>query len=298
MERTIDAYLTMFEHLKLMCEKNQSKWASSQPFSDAFQVFVTKMEAAREFRLHLMDDSKGRTEFKQSVRKDLEAAGMKLSSGLASYSSSVGDDHLLALVLFYPTDFKSATQLSLLGLVEKLRDKAADNLALLASFGISQPTIDQTNDLIKAFNKADDVQKTSKKERSNNALALKELVLETRSLLTKKLDLYARLVAHDHPEFLWVYKEARRLHILGRRHLALMLKVVDGQTGAAVSNARVEIHPENIKRKASKLGNLRIRNLKEGKQRIVITAEGYETQTLEREYSTEKKLKEEVRLMR
>jgi hypothetical protein len=102
---------------------------------------------------------------------------------------------------------------------------------------------------------------------------------------------------YDHPEFKFVYNDARRLHIHGRRHLALMLKVVDAQTGAAVSNAVVEIHPENIKRKASKLGNLRIRNLKEGKQRIIITAEGYTTQTLEREYSTEHKLKEQVRMV-
>jgi hypothetical protein len=297
MDKVMLAYNGMFDLLEIMCNTSHDKWATNQAFVDVFKEFVTKKAALKELCVGISFNGVGETLQKQEYRKNLIVLGGVLSAGLSAYAAAAGDEELRSIVSLAPTRFKKAKQMELAGMVDKLKDIATDKLAVLPPYGIGQPMIDKVGALIKDFYKADEAQKRAKKGHKIRKADIKKAIAEIRDLLSEQLDLCAELVMYDHPEFKFVYNDARRLHIHGRRHLALMLKVVDAQTGAAVSNAVVEIHPENIKRKASKLGNLRIRNLKEGKQRIIITAEGYTTQTLEREYSTEHKLKEQVRMV-
>jgi len=296
MDRITGAYLKMFDVVEIICDRNQAIWQGNQGFATAYQDFLAKKTAARALMPNEVFTGAIETVGKQKLRKELLVLGGVLSAGLGAYAASIDDEDLRTLVHYSPTDLKRAKQLELVGMVEKLKDLAAEKLAALPPYGITQQTIDRVEVLIADFNKADEAQKRAKKASKNNTAAIKKLVKEAVEILNRRLDLCASIVMVDHPDFEYSYPHARKLEILGRRHLALMMKIVDAATGAPISNALVEIHPEKIKRKASKLGNLRIRNLREGKQLIIITAEGYETETLEREFSTEHKLRVEVRM--
>ena len=296
MDKVTLAYLDMFNVLEHLCNDSQAKWGGSQPFTDAYADFLAKKQVFVDLCYAGKEDGTSETSVKQTHRSELMQLGGILSIGLSAYAARIGDDDLRALVYFSPTDFKKASQLALVGLVEKLKEKAEANLAALAPYGITQQTVDKASALIADFNKADEAQKRAKKGFKKNNAAIKQALIEARNVLTEQLDLCAALVIYEHPEFEYFYWHGRKITIHGRRHLALLLKIVDAVTGAPVPNAVVEIHPEKIKRKASKLGNLRIRNLRDGKQLIIITADGYETLTLEREFSTEHKLREEARM--
>ncbi len=298
MDRTTGAYLKMFDVVEINCNKSQAMWQGNQAFSTAFQLFIAKKTAARALIPNEVFTGALETVGKQKLRKELLILGGVLSAGLEAYAASIEDEDLRVLVHYSPTDFKKAKQLVLVGMAEKLKNLAAEKLAALPPYGITQQTIDRVEVLIADFNKADEAQKHAKKASKKNTASIKKLVKEALEILNRRLDLCASIVMVEQPDFEFIYFHARKLEILGRRHLALMMKIVDDVTGAPVPNAVVEIHPEKIKRKASKLGNLQIRNLREGKQLIIITAECYETQTLEREFTMEHKLRVEVRMVK
>ena len=61
----------------------------------------------------------------------------------------------------------------------------------------------------------------------------------------------------------------------------MRVKTIDSQSKQPVKGALIKIKDHKINRKTSPLGQILIRNLKEGAHQIEITAPGYQPQTLQ-----------------
>jgi len=276
-----------------ICSRKESDFA-------AFPVVKTKVTALTAYiaeireQSHILEVStKGYTENKNAARVQLITKALApVLTRLQAFASINRDDVLKNAVKFTDSDLAKMGDNKLAGTCRNIVALAREKQPLMAGVGLTEALIDALDTSVADFEakllgtpQYIGEQKAAKQKREKAINACEEI-------MTNDLDMIVEILKHENPETYAEYQHARKVKMMGRRTMALKIKVVESNSKTRVPGVNITIVPDTngdalkatadltktVKR-TSALGGCQVKNLPEGKYLVTAEKAGWAPQS-------------------
>lgn len=227
-----------------------------------------------------LTNTTGVTEAKNNTRKQLEESAFQISAALSAYASMNSLTELLRAHSYTITDLNRFQDAELVGICENLYRGTSNELANLSDFGITQPILDDFENLRIQFV---DVMKDGDKARArtkDGTENLAKLLPEALDLLRTKLDLLMVGFAATAPEFAGMYQTLRQILDSPTNPHSLTTLCLDSATELPIEDVTLRIEALDIERRSGKSGFNTYQNIGEGDHIITASHPGYISQSI------------------
>ena len=202
------------------------------------------------------------------------------------------DDVLKNAVKFTDSDLAKMGDNKLAGTCRNIVALAREKQPLMAGVGLTEALIDALDTSVADFEakllgtpQYIGEQKAAKQKREKAINACEEI-------MTNDLDMIVEILKHENPETYAEYQHARKVKMMGRRTMALKIKVVESNSKNRVPGVNITIVPDTngdalkatadltktVKR-TSALGGCQVKNLPEGKYLVTAEKAGWAPQS-------------------
>lgn len=210
---------------------------------------------------------------KTITRNALEAATLPIAQGLSAYAAITGNADLQQSSKVTERDLSRAAGVGLLGIVKRITDLATAHLAALGPYGVTADMISDCNDRATAFSNMLDAPAAAQRQRKELTGAVTRYRKEAVAVC-KQLDLLVPTFQSASKDFVWRYKQFRRLTKPGHRKRALQVRITDA-AGKPIADAMLSIPSLKVKRKSTDKGQAYFQHLHPGNHTLRIDAAGY-----------------------
>lgn len=272
-----DMLLTVENHF----DDNPTAWSANAPLTAAKTLFSAKIDdIALEVAIQLVNPT-GATVDKANLRTDLESKGFTISAAVSGYASAtVGKNDLYNRVYLSKNDFYKFREAELLGVITNLHREATTELANLATYGVTAPSLTA---LLAANNAFGAIMKNpgeaiAKRKSATDRIAV--LLPEAITLAETRLDNLIVAINSTQPQFSSIYTTVRALNNSATNPLSLTVTTLEAVTNQPIANANLEIVGEGISRVSSERGYNTVQNLVSGPHQLAISHPNFVAQTV------------------
>jgi hypothetical protein len=266
--------LNMYEAVDQVLQTFNSVWMTNVPFDAA----VTELEGfigdIGDLRDQQDEDTKGVTQDKENKRQTLEDQTFTACGIIVFYASNTNNRQLLEKVNFKRSDLSRARDNELPGMSKQVHQEAVANALALTPYGWTPLMTTALNTAINDYVDYISKPRAAITETSAATEQLPPVFDDADIVLTEKLDGGMELYRVSNNDFYTQYFNARIIVNSPTLKRALEAKFVDDATSEIIERVNVTVDG-NIKRRSSKLGNIRVQSLIEGAHTLKGTLPGY-----------------------
>ena len=218
---------------------------------------------------------KGFRQNKLQIRALLTISGMKLSSVMMSYATVIGDPILYNKMNFTKSAFDRASDIEIIAIWQSILNTAAENLAALAPYNITGPTLDDFSNLIEIYKIARPQPRTGIAAKKTATKKLKTLIAFCHSLI-KNMDGVVTTIESEYPDFTLSYFDNRTIVDEPTIELSGRGKIVNAD-GQPMPFVHITCESLGLNRKATANGTFFLKNAVEGMHDITFEFPGFTT---------------------
>jgi len=276
-----------------ICTRKEADFADFPVVKAKVTELTGYIAEIREQNNILEVSTKGYTENKNAARVQLIAKALApVLTRIQAFASINRDDVLKNAVKFNDSKISKMADTKLASTCRNIIALAREKQPLMASVGLTEALIDLLDTSVADFEarllgtpQYIGEQKAAKQKREKALNACEDI-------MNNDLDVIAEIIKLENPETYAGYQHARKLKLMGRRTMALKIKVVESGSQASVPGVNITIAPDtngdalkatadltkNVKR-TSALGGCQLKNLPEGKYLITAEKAGWAPQS-------------------
>lgn len=204
-----EARLGMFNAVSTYCTANTAIIATIPAFQQAaaeLASLVTAIRAAARAEIQVI---LGVTQDKTQKKKIVSTAAATIAAAVYASAATSGNMELKYKANFSFSALMRQKDLLLPATCRNIHATAAENLAALAPYGITQPRLDEFMAAILDYESAAPEPRNAVSNRSAQGAALVTLFRQASSLLSHRMDKLAMQFITTHPDFYLNYKNNR-----------------------------------------------------------------------------------------
>lgn len=262
------------------CNANNTAWADFPPFADAFVLLTANLTAIDAAIAIQETDTTGVTSEKNSKRHDMIPGLLKVAAMMRYLGDLNSDDDQARKGAVTKTDLDKATDDSFIGIARRLIDAGFGiGHTTRDAYGITSAFLTTLNDQLTAFVDAVASPRSAESHTQRATKELANLIIDSSSLLEKRLDGAAYLLSDTQPGFYTEYTISREILDPSYNTRALQVNVV-GADGQALEAVDAVINPGNIEKQTTENGGFYITNLAAGSYTGIFSRPGFASKTV------------------
>jgi hypothetical protein len=278
--------------LRDFLNKNASITSKLPAFGILFTQYNSNLNEIQDLSKQQEVDKSGISENKNLLHADLVAKALDVSRKTESYATMNNHTILAKAVHYSETDLNKSSDLKLTDRALIIHDKAFENIAALADYGVTKDMLTDLKNAIVLFDAAIPAPRTGITESKQVTNQITRL-LKANDVLLNKFDLLMEVIHLSEPAFYSEYKDQRKVINTGKGSLVLIVTVIDAETGDGIKGAKFTItpHDETLKGTAvkneqplvkttAKKGRFNIKSLSDGTYYATVVKPGYKKQEL------------------
>lgn len=272
-----EAKLNMYHAVINYCDDNAAITATVPAFGTAFSAFENKVEAIEETAQLEAQVITGITIDKKVLRTSLTEQASGIAAVVYAYASGISNNTLKEEVNFSKSDLAVLRDDQLTPTVRNIHIKATDNLAALATYGITAPTLDAFDDLIDDYAAAVPTPRNAAAQRKAYATALKNHFKDADSILKDQLDKLAVQFKSTNPDFYNTYKNNRIIIDGPTSSTGIKGLITNSATGLPVTvTATISLGETEYSTTSDASGNYELTPVAAGIYLVIVTAPGFQ----------------------
>lgn len=209
MKKSTKNNVRMYDAVRATFEAHQAAWSENPALAAGVEKFNTVFEELKNLSLQHENHTVGIKDQRAAYMNDLIHKGMVLRDGLAVFAFETGKYSVYQQLNFTGAKLRAGSQLELRIRLTTINDLVTEFEGQLSDYGITTQKIMAFLDAFADFENHLVALRIGTIERKFITAKISSLQVDLRTLLTKKLDVLARLISIEHPEFFADYKSAR-----------------------------------------------------------------------------------------
>jgi hypothetical protein len=209
MKRSTKNNVRMYDAVRATFETHQAAWSENPALAAGVEKFNTVFEELTMLSLKHANHIAGIKEERRVYFDDLIQKAMILRDGLSVFAFEKSKFSVYEKLNFTALKLRAMTQLELRIRMTTIYELVTEYEDQLSDYGITTEKIMAFLDLFESFDDQIVAVRKGTIERKFVTKRIDTLQAELRILLTKKIDILARLISVEHPEFFADYKSAR-----------------------------------------------------------------------------------------
>ena len=273
--------LKMYDSVRMALNKHSAEWNGIPYLNNTITEFYAIIQEIIPTAVEQLNDIKAYGGQKKVYRNALQDSMYLCSSLIGAYALASQNQSLFDEVKMSKTSLIRRRDKILSFDAKELLGTITQHEAALALYGITPAVKADFEQKIMNFDNALNSPLQERKQNREATQKLTQIFAKADNLLRYRLDAQM-LIYKESNSFLYTYyNQVRKIIHSPTIKLAMRVKTIDSQSKQPVKGALIKIKDHKINRKTSPLGQILIRNLKEGAHQIEITAPGYQPQTLQ-----------------
>ena len=236
-----ESQLNMFRAVESHCNDYPSIVAILPAYQTSYHLFRSKITAISEAMQKEDLVTKGITIRKAQAKKMLCKFASEVASPIFAYAEITSNSQLKKEVSFSYSKLVQTKDESLSPRIKNIFDVATDNLAQLASYGISAITLQEFQQLIDAYSSAVPDPRNASAVKKTVRENIKNLMKESNSILKNQMDKSIVMLKKEHPDFVSTYTANRVIIDPPRGQTQLKGRVIDSITKEPLQGVTVSI---------------------------------------------------------
>ena len=275
-----EAKRNMFLASRAKLQQFFSVWTANTEMTSAvadFDALISDLDDQREIQ---EKDNTGITVDKKNMKLELAVEASRIGAAVASYAAKTSNDELYELVNYSEADLFFGLDTFIVDQSKIIHDNANANIAALAPFGITAPTLANLQTLIDDYTEAIPAPRTAGTEKSDSTESIDLLISDIDDILERRVDNLVSTYKTSNTNFVNQYTSARKIVNPPTTTRALAINVKDSITLQPVANVSITINPGTILKKTTQKGNAILATLAAGSYTAAIAKAGYTTQNI------------------
>jgi hypothetical protein len=209
-------YLSMCKAVQQTCNTYPNSWSGLPAFVTQFGEFNTLVSEIESAKTIQETNITGFTLDKKAKREELTELAVRLAKGVAAYALVINDNGLMAQVNYSKSQMYNSRDEIVISQAQIVHEKAHENLDNLGDFNITEPMIEQLQELIGEYAAISQLPST-KSDIKEAATSLIVTVIKNLRERLKIMDHLVEILKPDHQNFYDIYKNSREIYDLGGR---------------------------------------------------------------------------------
>ena len=243
-------------------------------FDNVFTLFLNKVNEINVLTGNQLLNRDGSAVEKNIVKAEISSIGGAFCGKMMGYAINEENHQLYSEVHYTEAGLLAKADTICHASCLIIWNKAKDNIAALASYGMVQADVDAFKAAIDLFELTMPRPKAGIVDKKAATENLKVAFGEASVLLTK-LTRLSSIIKKEQPDFVLNFENTRRIDHPGYTTISCIGKVVDVD-GAGVGLVTIECKALNIKRKAASSGGFYLKNMQDGVYDFTFTRPGYQ----------------------
>jgi len=219
MNASVRNKLIMYETVGRVIAANEATWIGIPAFQSIYAEFTTALQPLKNNVEHHSLAIKGITKAKNRIKEELIVCMDRLTNLMRVYAQSTGNLELEAQVHTSAASMRVLSGASLLARATNLKTLIDLHGSNLEPYGFQGLELNTFEALISNYRNALGLPRLALVQRQQITLAINEQIKIIDALLKKKLDPFATALKVQAPDFVIVYKAARKIiQLRGRRY--------------------------------------------------------------------------------
>jgi hypothetical protein len=206
-----EARLSMYRTVIQFCNNNLTIINANAAFVAVLALITSKVSTLLTNETAARKQTKGVAQDKGTQRATLCLNAFDIAATVFAYASEVNNLTLQQLVKFTLTDLEKTKDELLVPTCNNIKKAATDNLAALATYGITAPTLTAFQNNIDLYSGAVPKPRLAKTAKTTSNKNVKATFQEIDTLFKTRMDKLAGSFRTTAPNFLTEYKEARKI---------------------------------------------------------------------------------------
>lgn len=235
----------MYRVTEQLLDDNNAIWSATPAFvtaKTAFSANITAISLASQQQQAVIT---GIATDKRVLKRTLVEVAAPIAAAVIAYASQTNNNELLEAVNYSQSDLNFTRDDMLTDRCQIIHNKANDNLAALADYGITAPLLNALQDAINAYAVKVPAPGTARQSKKTATINLRNLFNDTDTILKMQLDKLMLTFKNSHPDFYHNYTGGREIIDLGATHTKLRV-IVNDQNGIALSAAVISLLQNNL----------------------------------------------------
>jgi len=211
MTKREEAKLSMYRTVQQFCNNNLTIINTNAAFVAVLALISAKLATLINSETAARKQTKGVAKDKGAQRLNLCLNAFDIAAIVFAYASETNNLTLQQLVNFTFTDLEKTKDELLVPTCNNIKKAASDNLAALATYGITAATLTAFQNNIDLYSGAVPKPRLAKTAKSTSTKNVKATIKEIDSLFKTRMDKLAGSFRTTAPNFLTEYKEARKI---------------------------------------------------------------------------------------
>jgi hypothetical protein len=218
MKRRLLNLLSMFRTVQAYLEDHVILWGTVPALVAAVAELKTHLDAIDGYEQTRTSGTKGATNVKRNAKTAMLASAHTIAGAVRAFASKTNDGVLFAKVNYSASSLKAIRDAEIANVCQVIHDAANANLAALADYSVTAPTLAAFQSQISAYS---DHSTGPREKRSANRAATEMLKVEfaaAERVLTEQIDGLLAAFEKSLPEFFAGYRAVREIiDIPGRK---------------------------------------------------------------------------------
>lgn len=272
----------MLHAVKEYGDLNTAKWGGSVPFSNAFNLFKTRLAVLDGYLPQQQNRPAGQKAARKAAKNSQRESVTDLVGGLRAYGYDKNLTDVQKKANYSPHDIERLTTDDLASVAENLHEYTDKLLTpatseTLKDYGITADTQAALAGNITTLTGLKGTVKAMTASATDATAQIALLLTELTGIAHNRLDNAASLLRKTEPDFVAQYFIVRRVDDAAHATMAMTILVKD-EAGAPVANASVTLS-NGLKRKTTEKGACQILHLPDGTYTVTVRKEGWEEVT-------------------
>lgn len=265
--------VTMIYAVKELLDLNTVVWSGDAPFSASYALLNAQIAIIDVQRPLQLTNTSGAAIDKQTKRITLQDQTFFVANRIRSYAAANNNQTLLLTIKFTRSDLENARDTQLIGIAKLVKDTGTTNLAVLATYGITNAILTNLANANTSFQLVVSQPRVARTVPIAATGALATAIDTSMQLLKTRLDVDVEVFKPTNLTFYNEYQTARIIIDLASNKLALKCNVKD-VNGNAIANVAAIIVGTTINKKTTAKGNFQLASLAPGNYTITFSKNG------------------------
>jgi hypothetical protein len=276
-----DSKLKMYRAVEKHCENNSSVTVLTPAFQTALENFKAKIAAINNTAQQKDVVLKGVAADKSHCKQTLCQQAAEVAGIISAFASVTSNNTLKQEVNFSATALLQTRDDQLAARCQNIHAKGLENLTALADYGITVPTLENLQTAINDYIAEAPKPRTAVSERKTHTNNLAALFAEADDILKNQMDKLVVTFKAAHPDFVKSYESNRLIISFGSTVTQLKGTVTNQADGKPIRDALVTIVEASVRVRTNSAGEYIFKPAPSGKFTIRVTAEGFQTLTMD-----------------
>lgn len=201
--------LKMYKAVQVVCTAHQADWNGMPAFANTVASFENKLQELQQAIYKQSVPTAGITTAKDQLLEQMIARAGIMLKALKVYAADQGNAVLAGQLDISKKEFTGGGSQATLNLIDRILERAVENAAALADYGIGQQDIDDyataRDELAAAFGNP----RNAIIDRKLETRLIRDRIAEIDTLLKEHLDLLIDVLKADYPAFHKRFRDAR-----------------------------------------------------------------------------------------